>query len=179
MGRVPSTSASELPERLRYLQPFRRKFASRRPEDLNEAYARLSPLDPFLSVHALRSLTAPRFAPLPTANQAYTRAVDVPPSQPPPATPPPRERRILTRPLWALAIILLVYPLSIGPIIRLLPPGSAKYALLTNLYAPILRVADHSKTLHRFLEWYIYDLWGASPFETQRRSLAPIGLDQS
>jgi hypothetical protein len=36
MRRKPSTSASELPERLRYLQSFRRQFASRPPEALNE-----------------------------------------------------------------------------------------------------------------------------------------------
>jgi len=36
MRKTRPTSSSELPERLRYLQPFRRKFASRRPEDLNE-----------------------------------------------------------------------------------------------------------------------------------------------
>lgn len=34
-GKSP-TSASQLPERLRYLQPFRKKFASQRAEDLNE-----------------------------------------------------------------------------------------------------------------------------------------------
>lgn len=32
----PSPRASSLPERLRYLQPFRKKFASRAPEELNE-----------------------------------------------------------------------------------------------------------------------------------------------
>lgn len=32
----PSPRASSLPERLRYLQPFRKKFASRGPEKLNE-----------------------------------------------------------------------------------------------------------------------------------------------
>jgi hypothetical protein len=32
----PSARASSLPERLRYLQPFRKKFASRAPEYLNE-----------------------------------------------------------------------------------------------------------------------------------------------
>src|SRR6516225_2533071 len=36
MNKRPLSKASQLPERLRYLQPFRRKFASRRPEDLNE-----------------------------------------------------------------------------------------------------------------------------------------------
>jgi len=36
MRKKPLTSASVLPERLRYLQPFRRKFASRPPEELNE-----------------------------------------------------------------------------------------------------------------------------------------------
>jgi hypothetical protein len=36
MRRKPPTTVSDLPQRLRYLQPFRKKFASRRPEDLNE-----------------------------------------------------------------------------------------------------------------------------------------------
>src|SRR5215471_21077582 len=54
MNKRPLTKASQLPERLRYLQPFRSKFASRRPEDLNED-SEAAPLMALLSkrIHGL------------------------------------------------------------------------------------------------------------------------------
>ncbi len=95
----------------------------------------------------------------------------------PPRSEPPLEAERVSdsghpfRPfVLAVAMVLLLYPLSIGPMIRLLPAGPTKYSVITRVYAPILQAADHSEALHRFLEWYIYDLWRASPFETWRSS---------
>jgi len=57
-----------------------------------------------------------------------------------------------------VAVLLVVYPLSSGPVMKLVekglvPPGAGF------LYVPLLVLHDHSTVGKRCLEWYLEDVW--------------------
>ena len=60
-----------------------------------------------------------------------------------------------------LSVLLLVYPFSIGPVLRMHCKPAGGITPLSNaeqiFYAP-LRLSTHWQPVSRFLEWYI-DLW--------------------
>ena len=65
--------------------------------------------------------------------------------------------------LWILCLVLVIYPLSIGPVVRILyacglddqaePAGKI-------FYAPLFLLIEHSDTAKNFIVWYVYELWG-------------------
>jgi hypothetical protein len=75
----------------------------------------------------------------------------------------PRPKRRRRRLLIFLAILIIAYPLSIGPVVRLefahyLPNHTSDY-----LYAPLAPLVGESGPLHELLLWYIYVVW-RTPF---------------
>ncbi len=76
---------------------------------------------------------------------------------------PRRESHVLTCVLWALAILFVVYPLSIGPaaaIYRRVPPKPGR--VLSAVYRPIYFAERKNRSLALLVEWYI-QLWIPKP----------------
>jgi hypothetical protein len=64
--------------------------------------------------------------------------------------------------VWIAGLAVVLYVLSIGPVVRL----SYRYAIvdasLDVIYAPLTYFAYNSRAASRFLKWYIEDAWGAT-----------------
>lgn len=77
---------------------------------------------------------------------------------------PVNPRRSLGLPFtgWFAILLLTIYPLSTGPVLRLWPAGISNPTLM-GFYAPIIFLADHCEPFGDFLGWYVFDLWG-NPF---------------
>jgi hypothetical protein len=63
----------------------------------------------------------------------------------------------LFRIFWVLAVVVVLYVLSVGPVWRMSFGSKTAYRFLV-VYTPLFRLADHSRPVSRFLEWYI-DVW--------------------
>ena len=62
-------------------------------------------------------------------------------------------------------ILLVVYPLSVGPATRLtITYQLASDADLRTFYAPIVFLTEHNKAVDRFFKWYVNDCWGCKKF---------------
>lgn len=57
---------------------------------------------------------------------------------------------------WAVVILLVIYPLSIGPMAKLIPNPPPS---LRATYAPIAFLVDHFKPVRSFYDWYA-KVWG-------------------
>ena len=57
---------------------------------------------------------------------------------------------------WAVVILLVIYPLSIGPMAKLIPNPPPP---LRATYAPIGFLVDHFKPVRSFYDWYA-KVWG-------------------
>ena len=64
--------------------------------------------------------------------------------------------------LWIGFTLLVVYPLSTGPLVRLwAATGSASLRQsIEAFYTPLILLCDHFEPAEDFFEWYISDLWG-------------------
>lgn len=61
---------------------------------------------------------------------------------------------------WALFILLVAYPLSLGPVAvlhdkNMVPDGVGV------IYKPLEYLYHHSPPVKRALDWYVEDLWGS------------------
>jgi hypothetical protein len=77
-------------------------------------------------------------------------------------------RPSLTWALWMAFILLVVYPLSTGPVARFTEVVNIRPAPLLTFYAPVAWVADRSPVLQRFFKWYIFEVWEFHPFGSGR-----------
>ena len=59
---------------------------------------------------------------------------------------------------WIPLLILILYPLSIGPAAKLDSKGLLPLAIYPKLYQPVISLAG-GVGLQRALDWYIWDLW--------------------
>jgi hypothetical protein len=59
--------------------------------------------------------------------------------------------------LW-LALCLIAYPLSIGPVVKLCR-GKTPPKPVQMFYIPLVVLSDRSPTFDRFLKWYVHDVW--------------------
>jgi hypothetical protein len=50
--------------------------------------------------------------------------------------------------------LFLLYVLSVGPVLRLMPT----HAVL-NFYGPLIILEEHCRPLDRFVVWYVEDVW--------------------
>jgi hypothetical protein len=58
-----------------------------------------------------------------------------------------------------LLVVLLVYPLSIGPAAHLAKKFPATEGALEVAYLPVVALAHQVPLLERALRWYIVDVW--------------------
>jgi hypothetical protein len=68
--------------------------------------------------------------------------------------------------LWLLAgfvLLLVIYPLSIGPAARIHQKYPAAAPAIEAIYTPVTVLADHSPRLQIFVLWYITNVWGLAP----------------
>jgi hypothetical protein len=79
---------------------------------------------------------------------------------------PPSERSTasgqnpVTNFLWGAPLVLALYVLSIGPVVKLTRPGLPPSPVII-FYAPLEALAAKSETARRFFHWYIEDVWKA------------------
>jgi hypothetical protein len=72
-----------------------------------------------------------------------------------------RGGRGLFRIFWVFVVVIVVYVLSSGPVVRLSHRSTIARRLLV-IYEPLASLAVHSRPASRFLEWYIGDVWHTS-----------------
>ncbi len=60
--------------------------------------------------------------------------------------------------LLALTLLLLAYPLSVGPLARF---GKRPSPTIGILYSPLAELYKRSPTARKIFDWYIEDVWGA------------------
>ena len=64
--------------------------------------------------------------------------------------------------LWILVgLSLIAYPLSVGPVAKLLDRGLIPEAGFRAMYRPLGILCDHSPLAVRFFRWYLQGVWGA------------------
>jgi hypothetical protein len=65
--------------------------------------------------------------------------------------------------LWAVLVLLLLYPLSIGPAAKFLDdrPGTRTEKVLDVVYAPLGYVCEHFSPAGKLFQWYVVELWRA------------------
>ncbi len=78
--------------------------------------------------------------------------------------------------IWVLVFIFIVYPLSIGPAMKLCVMGYYSPGIVSTAYAPLRRVIDSSPPLRRLFEWYIDDVWKAYPRSRPILSAPPMSM---
>ena len=65
--------------------------------------------------------------------------------------------------VWLVMLLLLVYPLSAGPVLRLSrATGFPSDTAIVQIYTPLGFLVDHFPSAGNFLGWYIFKLWGNS-----------------
>jgi hypothetical protein len=71
--------------------------------------------------------------------------------------------RGLSPALWIILLLLLVYPLSTGPVIKLHTAltGSSNRDFLFVVYAPLIWLSRTCPPVEQFFDWYVADLWQA------------------
>jgi len=57
------------------------------------------------------------------------------------------------------AFLLVAYPLSVGPVVKLSEKGLISRKAVIILYAPLDMLRSRSPAIKRFLEWYVEDVW--------------------
>jgi hypothetical protein len=62
---------------------------------------------------------------------------------------------------WVLAFAFVLYPLSIGPVVRLADESVISHEVPWTLYTPIRFMVYRWPLARRFFNWYVFDLWGA------------------
>jgi hypothetical protein len=65
--------------------------------------------------------------------------------------------------LWILFVLLVGYPLSVGPAAKLYFKNLLPHRPVEVFYAPLEAVAKNVPGANRFFEWYIDDVWKATP----------------
>ena len=63
--------------------------------------------------------------------------------------------------LWVLALLLLLYIGSTGPVLKVCYRFHTNDSVATTIYAPLIIVCKHCSLIERFLDWYVKDLWRA------------------
>jgi hypothetical protein len=69
----------------------------------------------------------------------------------------PRQPHSITPWVWALVLIFLAYPLSIGPAAKLwgaVPPG-----MVVAFYRPISWLCEKSPAVTKVVDWYLDKVW--------------------
>jgi hypothetical protein len=61
---------------------------------------------------------------------------------------------------WFLmfGFLLIIYPLSVGPVIKLCDKGLLSKKVVM-VYGPLDTLMVRSRTLERFFDWYLEDVW--------------------
>lgn len=63
---------------------------------------------------------------------------------------------------WLLLLLLVVYPLSTGPVFKLVEYDVIGFDHLQVIYAPLESLGKTCPPVERFFEWYVLDLWHVS-----------------
>jgi hypothetical protein len=66
---------------------------------------------------------------------------------------------------WLLVLLLVLYPLSTGPALKLAEHDVISLDALEYVYAPLGWLAQHSPPVQAFFDWYLGDVWDWSIFK--------------
>jgi hypothetical protein len=67
--------------------------------------------------------------------------------------------------VWLAVLLLVLYPLSTGPAVRLAEHDIVSMDILEHLYAPLIWLAENCPPVADFFEWYLVDVWNWSIFK--------------
>jgi hypothetical protein len=62
--------------------------------------------------------------------------------------------------IFGLFGLLVVYPLSIGPMAKFYEGKATAPSWLRGFYAPLIILEGHSDTAKKFFNWYVKQVWG-------------------
>jgi hypothetical protein len=65
--------------------------------------------------------------------------------------------------LWLTLLLLVAYPLSVGPAVWLAERNVVPKKAVEVVYAPLEALAEHSQFAGRFLDWYVGLFWSPPP----------------
>ena len=63
--------------------------------------------------------------------------------------------------LWSFLVLILLYVLSTGPVIRAVNRAGVQPDVLGFIYAPLIFLSDHVPMVQELFEWYVEDIWAA------------------
>lgn len=64
---------------------------------------------------------------------------------------------------WMIITLLVLYPLSTGPMLRLAQETNlVSENRLEQIYTPLIFLSDNCRPVQDFFVWYIFGLWGNS-----------------
>ena len=64
----------------------------------------------------------------------------------------------LFRVCWVGCVLVVLYGLSIGPVMKIHRPGGTR-EVVVHVYWPLWTVAEHTPGGEQLLVWYVYRLW--------------------
>lgn len=66
---------------------------------------------------------------------------------------------------WIVVVLLVVYPLSTGPAVKLAEHDMVSDTTLEIVYAPLIWLTEHCPPVKDFFDWYLSDVWKWSIFK--------------
>jgi hypothetical protein len=66
---------------------------------------------------------------------------------------------------WLAILLLVLYPLSTGPAVKLAEHDIVSMDILEYVYAPLIWLAENCPPVADFFEWYLVDVWNWSIFK--------------
>jgi hypothetical protein len=61
--------------------------------------------------------------------------------------------------VWCVVVLFVVYPLSIGPAMKLTAKGIVGRKAFIIFYTPLIKAADHVSIVRIPLNWYLENVW--------------------
>ncbi len=82
------------------------------------------------------------------------------PIEPPASSAESHRRSPIRRQAALLAplLLLVIYPLSLGPALKLAELGIIPFRVLA-IYEPLTSLCDHCPPVRHFFDWYVQDVW--------------------
>jgi len=64
---------------------------------------------------------------------------------------------------WPCVLVFVVYPLSVGPAVKLMDTGLLSYKVVEPVYYPLGKAAKYCPPVHAFFDWYLGEVWNWRP----------------
>src|SRR6266850_4333283 len=72
-----------------------------------------------------------------------------------------RRRSGLVRICWVFLVIIVLYVLSLGPVLKVHPGAAISSRSFKFFYKPIFALCGYFPAVSRLFDWYVHDVWRA------------------